>query len=139
MASFLKTGGTVISFNAVAAIADTAGDESRAAARRRVLKAGVAAFNDRHITVACAVRDMSATGARLRAETTTVTIPDTFELLIATDGFEANCEVVWRRGTDIGVRFIGAPRQVSEKRQQVIEPVRPPQGPSLRRKPKPGV
>jgi hypothetical protein len=67
-----------------------------------------------------------------------VTAPDTFELLIALDGLEANCEVVWRREADIGVRFIGAPRAVAPKRTQSITAVAPAHAPSLRRKPRPG-
>ena len=112
-------------------------DEARIAPRRRMLKSGKIAYADRHVTIGCSVRDMSATGARLRIEGS-VTEPDTFELLIALDGVEANCEVVWRREADIGVRFIGAPRTVAPKRAQLITAVAPTQAPSLRRKPRPG-
>ena len=95
--------------------------------RRRVLKAGIAASNDRHITVACTVRDISATGARLRVEGS-LTIPDTFELIIDMDGLEANCEVMWRKGNEVGARFLGAPRTVAVKRAQVINPLVPHKG-----------
>ena len=83
------------------------------------------------------VRDMSATGARLRVEGS-VTAPDTFELLIPLDGLEANCQVVWRSGADLGVRFLAAPRMVAAKRQQVICALTPAKAPTLRRKPRPG-
>ena len=112
-------------------------DDGRVAPRRRMLKSGKIAYSDRHVTIGCTVRDMSATGARLRVEGS-VTAPDTFELLIALDGLEANCQVVWRREADIGVRFIGAPRTVAPKRTQSITAVAPVQTPSLRRKPRPG-
>lgn len=126
-------GGTVVSFSA----GNTQNaSEARMAARRRVLKAGIAASNDRHLTIACTVRDLSDTGARLRADGS-LSLPDTFELIIALDGLEANCEVVWRKGSEVGVRFKGAPRMVAAKRTQVISPVLPTKAPSLRRVPSP--
>ena len=94
------------------------------AARRRVLKAGIAASNDRRLTVACTVRDVSATGARLRVDCS-LNIPDTFELIIAVDGLEADCQVVWRKANEVGVRFLAAPRMVAAKREQVINPLVP--------------
>jgi hypothetical protein len=111
-------------------------NEARGAPRRRVLKAGVIASNDRHLTVACTVRDMSATGARLRIESS-LGAPDTFELMIEVDGLEADCKVVWRKANEIGVRFLSAPRMVAAKRTQVVNPLAPTRAPSLRRKPKP--
>jgi len=49
--------------------------------------------------------------------------PDTIELNLEIDGLEANCEVVWRAGKDVGVRFVGAPRKVAAKGVQVINPL----------------
>jgi hypothetical protein len=102
-----------------------------------MLKAGKIACSDRHVTIACTVRDISATGARLRVEGS-VAAPDTFELLIPLDGLEANCQVVWRAQADVGVRFLGAPRTVAPKRAQVVNALAPAQAPSLRRKPRAG-
>jgi hypothetical protein len=108
--------------------------DARSAPRRRVLKAAVAASNGRHLTVGCGVRDISATGARLRVDGS-VTVPDTFELIIESEGLEADCEVVWRKANEVGVKFLGAPRTVAAKRPQVVSAVTPPRAPSLRRKP----
>jgi len=80
--------------------------DKRRATRRKVLKSAIAAFNDRFCTVGCVVRDISATGARLRTENS-VDIPDTFELLIDLDGLEASCRVVWRRQKELGVHIRG--------------------------------
>jgi hypothetical protein len=113
-------------------------EDKRSSLRRRVLKGGIIAYNDRHVTVSCTVRDISDTGARLRL-TGSVNAPDTFELIIDLDGFEANCEVVRRSGNEIGVRFASAPRIVPPKRSQIITPLAPAQAPSLRKRPKPGV
>jgi len=110
------------------------GSEARSAPRRRILKAGFIAYNDRHSTLPCAVRDLSSTGARLRVNCS-VAAPDTFELIIELDGLEVDCQVVWRKATDIGVRFLSAPRIVAAKRVQVVNAIVP-QTASLRRKPK---
>jgi hypothetical protein len=127
--------GTVVQFHAIGntLVKDTPSD-ARQAPRRRVLKAGIAASNDRHLTVACTIRDMSATGARIRPDGS-VAVPDTFELIIESEGLEADCQVVWRKSNEVGVRFLAAPRMVAAKRAQIICPVTPARAPSLRRKP----
>ena len=112
-------------------------DVRRGARRRRVLKAGVIAYNNRHSTLPCTVRNISETGAQLRLPgLTAASAPDTFELIIDLDGLEAACTVMWRRGEDIGVRFEGEPRRTAPKRAQVVAPVVPEKTPSLRRKPR---
>jgi PilZ domain-containing protein len=108
--------------------------EARAALRRRVLKSGIIAFNDRYSALPCTVRNLSATGAHLRAEGT-INTPNTFELLIELDGFEVSCEVLWRKDKDIGVRFLSPPRMVAPKRAQVVNALVPNHQPTLRRKP----
>jgi hypothetical protein len=129
-----RAGGAVAPFSAVVnAIVKPEGD-GRIAPRRRVLKSGIAASNDRRLTVNCTVRDISDTGARLRVEGS-MTVPDTFELLIPLDGLEAPCQVVWRKGGDVGVKFLSAPRIAAPKRAQVISAVVPPKAISLRRLP----
>ena len=130
MTNLPRTGGSVVQFGNT--LVKGMPSDARMSPRRRVLKAGIAATNDRHITVACVVRDISATGARLRVEGS-LTIPDTFELIIEVDGLEANCEVVWRRGGDIGARFLGAPRIVAAKRTQSVNPLVPVKAQSIRR------
>ena len=129
----------VIHFSASgnAALKQESGDK-RIAARKRVLKAGLVAYNDRHVSVPCTVRDISDTGARLRIDGS-VSAPDTFELIVDMDGLEASCEVVWRNGKELGVRFLAAPRKVAVKRTQVITPIVPTSAPTLRRAPKPPV
>ena len=130
-----RAGGTVVPFSAVGnTLVKETPNDGRVALRRRVLKAGIAASNDRHLTVACTVRDVSPTGARLRAESS-VSIPDTFELIIEVDGLEADCQVVWRKANEVGVKFLAAPRIVAVKRAQVINPLTPAKAPTLRRAP----
>jgi hypothetical protein len=96
------------------------GKERRGSPRRRVLKGAIILYSDRHITLPCSVRDLSATGARVRAEGS-VAAPDKFILMIELDGFEADCEVVTRSGKDLGVKFVSAPRAVRPKRVQIVK------------------
>ena len=127
---------TVVQFQVQGNTVAKSDGEQRRALRRRVLKAGLVAYNERHSTLSCTVRDISDTGARVRVDGS-VSAPETFELIIQIDGLEASCEVVWRNGNEVGVRFLGAHRMVAAKRQQVINPLLPAEKPSLRRKPKP--
>jgi hypothetical protein len=106
----------------------------RSSDRRRVLKSGVIAYNGRHVTMTCGVRDFSASGARLLVQGS-MTAPDTFELIIELDGLEAPCEVVWRRGQEVGVRFASPPQASAKKREQVVSQwADAGQKPTLRRK-----
>lgn len=98
---------------------DQAQNADRAFQRRRVIKGGMIAFNLRRLTYPCVVRDLSVAGARLQTDTPG-NIPDTFDLLIELDGFEAECEVMWREGKQVGVRFLAEPRTTAPKRKQVV-------------------
>lgn len=119
---------------------DTSADkprvERRQSLRRRVLKGGVVAFNERYVTLPCTVRDVSDGGARLRIEGS-MNAPDTFELIIEIDGLEASCEVVSRRGSELSVRFVSPPRMLPPRRVQVVNAIVPATQPTLRRRPKP--
>lgn len=64
-----------------------------------VLRAG------RHINLRCGIREMSVGGARLLVEST-IAAPDSFQLELADDGVAVACAVVWRRGKELGVRFL---------------------------------
>jgi len=97
--------------------------ERRGAPRRRVLKGAIIAYNDRHATLPCTARDLSASGARLRLEGSVVA-PDKFLLVIELDGFEVDCEVVRRSGKELAVRFVSLPRSVPPKRVQIVRPLR---------------
>ena len=102
--------------------------------RRRVLKSGVIAYSGRHVTLRCAIRDLSESGARVLVEGS-VAAPDTFELLCDTDGMEVPCQVVWRRGMEVGVRFMEPPRFIDRKRLQVVVQGKTSK-PTLRRQPR---
>jgi hypothetical protein len=87
--------------NAVAASAKPPG-EKRRASRRNVLRAGRIRFAAENST--CTVRNISATGAAIQG-TNLASIPDTFTLVLEMETAERLCTVVWRKKTQIGVRF----------------------------------
>ena len=78
--------------------------DGRKAPRRRVLKAGTIAFNNRHSTLQCTVRDLSDGGARLLIDGS-INAPDTFELFVELDGLEASCAVVNRAPGEVRVKI----------------------------------
>jgi hypothetical protein len=54
----------------------------------------------------CVVEDISSAGAKITADNASV-LPGTLRLAFARDARTGrNCQVVWRRGSSIGVRFI---------------------------------
>lgn len=100
-------------------MSDPSQGDTRENARKKVLKGGTVAYSGRQVTLPCIVRDISSTGARLRIDSKT-NVPDTFELLIELDGLEAPCQVMWRKGQEVGVAFVGTPTKVSPTRAQVV-------------------
>lgn len=79
---------------------------SRKSERIRVYKAGSIATSRIEVTLPCVVRDVSQDGAMLQT-TNAFLIPDRFKLFVDVDGLDTECEVRWRRGTKIGVQFLG--------------------------------
>jgi hypothetical protein len=54
----------------------------------------------------CVVQDISSMGAKITADNA-IGLPGTLRLAFARDARTGrNCQVVWRRGNSIGVRFI---------------------------------
>ena len=111
-------------------------ETARENTRRRVLKSGVIAYSGRQVTLKCAVRDLSESGARLLVEGS-IAAPDTFELLCEIDGMAVDCIVVWRRAMEIGVRFAAPPVYTDKRRLQVVDRwSQTTAKPTLRRQPK---
>ena len=76
--------------------------EKRAVPRQRVLKTAIAAFAGRGIP--CTVRNLSPKGAGLDVPTT-ISLPSSFTLMIATNQFVRRCRSIWRNDTRVGVAF----------------------------------
>ncbi|MAZ84278.1 MAG: hypothetical protein CME90_11820 [Hoeflea sp.] len=87
--------------------------------RARVLKGAHAAFNHEFSAVPCTVRDLSETGAKVHFEDGFI-VPDRFTLFVEVDGIKVDCERVWLKGQNCGVRFIGPVTRTRAARPQVI-------------------
>src|SRR5205085_12124246 len=79
----------------------------RGVGRQRVIKKGLILFNDGRSSIGCHIVDISDSGAKL-APLDVFSCPSEF-LLKLPIGEPRECEVMWRRGDRVGVRFVGAP------------------------------
>lgn len=101
-----------------------AGEASRRpprAARSKVLKGALIAFNQEFSAIPCTIRNISDTGAQLIVEGGWF-IPDRFTLHVDVDGFKVECERVRHKGSECGVRFVGDRIRTGSRRQQVLTP-----------------
>jgi len=76
----------------------------RNAPRHRTLKGARIILANGNSTMACRVRDESATGAQLIIEKSAM-LPDNFTLIFDGDTRRVPCAVVWRKQDRLGVRF----------------------------------
>ena len=89
----------------------------RVVGRQRVLKKGLILFNDGRSSISCHIVDISDTGAKL-VPVDVFSCPNEF-LLKLPIGEPRECEVVWRRGDRVGVRFWDAHKaQMSDDRRR---------------------
>jgi PilZ domain len=79
--------------------------ELRHVNRIRSILAARIVFNRRCSTIECAVRDISATGARLLVSPH-VAIPDEFHVEVPKKARTFRARLIWRRGEACGVRFV---------------------------------
>ncbi|OYW52604.1 MAG: hypothetical protein B7Y80_16240 [Hyphomicrobium sp. 32-62-53] len=107
----------------VSAAVETAAAEARALLERRFAKRKAVATNalivspDISVPLACMVRDISPTGARLELIKSIenplggrAKLPGTFTINLRLDRMEVDCGIVWRNGAFVGVRFLSTPR-----------------------------
>jgi hypothetical protein len=85
-------------------------NDQRCAQRRRMLKDGRIVINKGWSLIDCAIRDISTAGARLSVKPE-CELPGELELLFVTDESLVPCELRWRRGDRLGVRFTGPSRK----------------------------
>ena len=83
-------------------------DESRRATRRRVFLGAKIVFNGRTSVVDCQISDLSATGCRLKVQSSS-NIPSRFTLNFNASNTSRDCEVAWRNESVIGVQFLDGP------------------------------
>ncbi len=80
-------------------------DEQRGVRRQRVLLAGRLVYGDAHLTLDCAIRDLSDGGARIRLASP-VLLPAQVWLIEVRSATAFSCEVAWRRAPEFGVKFL---------------------------------
>jgi hypothetical protein len=78
--------------------------ERRRAARHKTLLAGKITYGANRFVADCAVRDLSADGARLTLPDA-LGLPDAFKLDIPQRGQSCQCEIRWRKRGQVGVLF----------------------------------
>lgn len=93
---------------------DSLVDERRWAQRKRSVIAGKIVGDRLQGSVACVVRDLSATGGQLDlkfSKTSVISsvsqLPDQFVLVLERERSEVQCVTAWRRGESAGVHFVG--------------------------------
>lgn len=80
----------------------------RRQARQRVLKeAKIVSLNHTSI-LDCRVRDLSASGAKLICAVP-LSVPEEFRFWLTGDQSIRPAKVMWRRGENIGIQFLGPP------------------------------
>jgi len=78
--------------------------ENRAEFRRRTLKSGKIIFNDQKSVIDCTIRNLSEKGCQIIV-TTNADLPMVFELLLPTSGERYQCEIIWQKLNEAGVKF----------------------------------
>ena len=81
----------------------TTAEQRRAAKRMRVLKSAKLILDDMR-SIDCAVRDISATGAKVLIGSGN-NLPDKFRLFMVSDSTIRDVEIAWKRQDMIGVNF----------------------------------
>ena len=79
--------------------------ESRQSKRRRMIKSADIIFKHMGCLMSCRVMDLSDVGAKLQPDDPPA-CPDRF-VLHMNSGSAHHCEVAWRHGDTVGVRFTG--------------------------------
>jgi hypothetical protein len=70
-----------------------------------VLLTGRLVYGDAHLTLECAIRDLSEGGARVRIASP-VLLPAQVWLIEVRAATAFSCEVAWRRAPEFGVKFL---------------------------------
>ncbi|MGI9400568.1 MAG: PilZ domain-containing protein [Rhizobiaceae bacterium] len=102
--------------------------EQRASRRIRTLKSAHATTDGGFSTFRVVIRDVSETGAKLVSEDRH-NLPNRFMLHVDLDGYQVECECVWRDRFTYGVRFCGKKQKTKVMRSQVIKPTLSPEEP----------
>ncbi len=109
------------------------GDEARWARRTPTRLGAQIVHASLASAILCTIRDTSSTGARLEVvaqrggNISRDRVPDQFALFMPADRLEVDCEVMWRQGLMVGVRYTSPTRRTAK--QQPIKRPDPPKKP----------
>jgi hypothetical protein len=83
-----------------------AGVTKKREARKTLTQPGWITLDGGFAARQCVVQDMSASGAKIRVEDSNA-LPATLRLAFSRDARTGRpCQVVWRRGNSVGVKFV---------------------------------
>jgi hypothetical protein len=85
--------------------------ELRRVFRRRVLKEGRIVIRRGWSLISCTIRNISETGACISVAEPQCDVPKEFDLLFVNESQLIPCEIRWRKGERIGLRFTGSARR----------------------------
>jgi PilZ domain len=94
---------TMATIQPTGAVDITTAEQRRVAKRMRVLKSAKLILDDMR-AIDCAVRDISATGAKVLIGSSN-NLPDTLKLYMVSDSTIRDIEIAWKRHDMIGVNF----------------------------------
>ena len=81
-------------------------DDRRGGSRQSKVRAAITLFDGPLSPIPCVLINLSAGGARLNVMSPG-DLPDEFLLTVEADDLKHKCQVVWRKGDEVGVRFVG--------------------------------
>ena len=94
--------------------------EKRGSIRRRMLKSAYVVFSDQFAHTQCNLKNRSDTGALLETPANFM-VPDHFRLIVPMDRMSIECELVWKKPPQCGVRFTSEPVQISLSECQALQ------------------
>jgi hypothetical protein len=104
-----------------------ASDDRRWALRKSSILAAVIISDRLQGTVACVVRDLSATGAKIGLDLgrssvigSPSALPPTFKMRLDREQIEVDCQLQWTTEREAGVRFLGAMRHLPAKPKRAV-------------------
>lgn len=92
--------------------------EKRFARRRTMVASGILGGPSLDMTLTCAVRDTSSTGALIeltQSGNTMPLLPQTFTLAMPMERVEYDCRLVWVHGRTAGIVFTGPARMLDKR------------------------
>jgi len=97
-------------------------DERRASRRQKSFLRGIVYFDKRRTQMACMVRDLSESGARI-VLSQAIALPDIIELQIPQREEMVSARVQWRLADEIGLAFSKADAAASPRENQLLNRV----------------